>query len=72
MKGYYTPYGYMGYISEIGKFMLFTSEAEYIDYLRQFCVFNNSKPNRNRVEVSTLVFYHSSVKISIYFFKIPQ
>ncbi len=34
MKGYYTPYGYMGYVPEVGKFMLFTSETEYIDYLR--------------------------------------
>lgn len=67
MKGYYTPYGYMGYVPEVGKFMLFTSETEYIDYLRQFYVFNNPKPNRNRVGVPTLVFYHGSVKNSIYF-----
>lgn len=69
MKGYYTPYGYMGYVPEAEKFMLFTSEAEYIDYLRQLYVFNSPKPNRNRIGVPTLVFYHGSVKISIYFFK---
>jgi len=31
MKGYYTAYGYMGYVN--GKYMLFATEAEYIDYI---------------------------------------
>lgn len=32
-KGYYTNYGYVGYIN--GNPMLFASEAEYLDYLDQ-------------------------------------
>lgn len=31
MKGYYTAYGYMGYVS--GKYQLFPTEAEYIEYV---------------------------------------
>ena len=31
MKGYYTAYGYMGYVN--GKYQLFPTEAEYIDYI---------------------------------------
>ena len=31
MKDYYTAYGYMGYVD--GKYILFVSEAEYIDYI---------------------------------------
>ena len=31
MKGYYTAYGYMGLVN--GSYMLFTTEAEYIDYI---------------------------------------
>jgi len=31
MKGYYTPFGYMGYVS--GKYILFATETDYIDYI---------------------------------------
>lgn len=31
MKGYYTAYGYMGYVD--GTYILFATEAEYIDYI---------------------------------------
>lgn len=31
MKGYNTSYGYMGYVN--GKYMLFASEKEYIEYM---------------------------------------
>ena len=31
MQGYYTAYGYMGYVN--GKYILFASEAEYIEYM---------------------------------------
>lgn len=32
MKGYYTDYGYMGYVN--GHYQLFATEAEYIDYMK--------------------------------------
>lgn len=32
MKGYNTSNGYMGYIN--GRYMLFVSEEEYLEYLR--------------------------------------
>lgn len=31
MGGYYTVYGYMGYVN--GKYILFANEAEYIKYI---------------------------------------
>lgn len=31
MKGYIIPYGYMGYVE--GRYMLFATENEYIEYL---------------------------------------
>lgn len=31
MKGYYTACGYMGYVD--GEYILFATEAEYIDYI---------------------------------------
>jgi len=31
MKGYYTAYGYMGYVN--GRYILFATESEYIDYI---------------------------------------
>lgn len=31
MKGYYTQDGYMGFVG--GSYMLFASEADYIDYM---------------------------------------
>ena len=33
MKGYYTSYGYMGYID--GNYRLFATEAEYIETYNQ-------------------------------------
>ena len=33
MKGYYTAYGYMGYVN--GKYQLFATEAEYIEYITE-------------------------------------
>lgn len=32
MKGYNVPEGYMGYVN--GIYMLFASEADYIDYIK--------------------------------------
>ena len=32
MKGYYVSYGYMGYVN--GRYRLFASEAEYIEYMK--------------------------------------
>ena len=31
MKGYVTPYGYMGFVN--GRYMLFATEEEYKEYL---------------------------------------
>ena len=33
MKGYVTPVGYMGFVD--GTFMLFDSEGEYTEYMRE-------------------------------------
>ena len=33
MKGYYTSYGYMGYIN--GKYRLFATESEYREYMEE-------------------------------------
>ena len=33
IKGYDTPAGYMGYVD--GKYILFCSEDEYLDYMRE-------------------------------------
>lgn len=33
MKGYNVPYGYMGYVETEGKYMLFASEADYLEYV---------------------------------------
>lgn len=35
MKGYNVPYGYMGWINELGKYILFASEADYRDYINE-------------------------------------
>lgn len=32
MRGYYTNFGYLGYVS--GHWMLFVSEEEYVEYMR--------------------------------------
>ena len=31
IKGYYVPFGYMGYVN--GSYILFSTEADYIDYI---------------------------------------
>ena len=31
MKGYYTTYGYMGWVED--RYQLFTTEAEYLGYI---------------------------------------
>lgn len=33
MKGYYTSYGYMGYVPAEKRYILFASEADYIDFM---------------------------------------
>ena len=33
MKGYNTPEGFMGYVD--GKYLLFCSEGEYLDYVQE-------------------------------------
>lgn len=33
MKGYYLPYGYMGYVAKLNKYILFATENDYIDYI---------------------------------------
>ncbi len=33
MKGYYTPYGYMGLVN--GEYILFATETEYYEYLTE-------------------------------------
>ena len=33
IKGYYVGYGYMGWIEEEHRYMLFLSEEEYLDYV---------------------------------------
>lgn len=35
MKGYVVSTGYMGYFPEIGKYLLFATEAEYADAYRE-------------------------------------
>ncbi len=34
MKGYYTAFGYMGYVD--GEYLLFDCESEYEDYVREY------------------------------------
>lgn len=33
MNGYFTPYGYMGFVD--GHWMLFASESDYIEYIKE-------------------------------------
>lgn len=33
MKGYYTPYGYMGYVPATKSYMLFATEQDYLEYI---------------------------------------
>lgn len=35
MKGYYVPNGYMGYIQQEGKYVLFATETDYYEYITQ-------------------------------------
>lgn len=35
MKGYYTSYGYMGFIPDLNKYQLFESETAYFEYVTQ-------------------------------------
>lgn len=36
MYGYYTAYGFMGRVGRVGtRWMLFTSETEYLDYVSE-------------------------------------
>lgn len=35
IKGYNVDCGYMGYISEERRYMLFASEADYLDYVKE-------------------------------------
>lgn len=32
-KGYYTSQGYMGWVEDENKYILFSSEKEYLDYI---------------------------------------
>lgn len=34
-KGYVIPSGYMGYLPELGKYLLFATEAEYAEAYRE-------------------------------------
>lgn len=36
MKGYYTPYGYRGYLPSQGKYLLFSCERDYIEYYNEY------------------------------------
>ena len=33
VKGYFVPYGYMGYIPWLNKYQLFATESGYIEYM---------------------------------------
>lgn len=33
IKGYYTTYGYMGYIPEENNWYLFSTERDYLEYI---------------------------------------
>lgn len=34
-KGYFTSEGYMGYIPEQNRYMLFASDSDYLEYLEE-------------------------------------
>lgn len=34
MKGYYVPYGYMGWVAILGRYILFATEAEYAELMQ--------------------------------------
>lgn len=36
MKGYYTNFGYMGYLLSEGKYRLFATSQEYFEYYMEF------------------------------------
>lgn len=35
LKGFYTEFAYMGFVPSVGKYLQFTSESEYRNYLRE-------------------------------------
>lgn len=35
MKGYIMPYGFKGFIPSLGKYVLFETEQEYIDFYNE-------------------------------------
>lgn len=35
MKGFYTSYGYMGFLPNLNKYQLFESERAYLEYISQ-------------------------------------
>ena len=38
MKGYWTYYGYMGFVD--GRYMPFVSDIEYLEYMEEYASFN--------------------------------
>ena len=34
-KGYLVSCGYMGYVEELGRYILFCTEDEYLEYIRE-------------------------------------
>ena len=34
-KGYLVSSGYMGYVEELGRYILFCTEDEYLEYIRE-------------------------------------
>lgn len=35
MKGYNTPYGYLGYLPKFGRYFLYATEKEYVEDYRE-------------------------------------
>lgn len=33
MNGFYVPFGYMGYVPLLDKYILFASEQDYLEYI---------------------------------------
>ena len=33
VKGYFVPFGYMGYVSETNRYQLFATEQDYLEYI---------------------------------------
>ena len=32
-KGFYVPYGYMGFVPRLNRYQLFATEMDYLDYI---------------------------------------